>query len=533
MKKRKLLLGLLIFVIPFVVYAGSFNNRFLAGDDEEIVQRNAYIRGWDFFPNIFTENYKAGSGGITDFWRPLQILTYAIIFNTVGLKLWAFHFASIFYHALCGLFLYLILIKLFDPSGKDKLPFIAAVALLWAVHPIHNEELAVTTGLASPAHLFWMLSGLITFIYFEETKRWGWIALALISYALALCSKESGIVFPGLVLGMHLAGIKAGRFQTASIKQIVLRHGSFWLMALIYVMARLTVLNFRNTLNFYGQPNLFTEHISYRLYTFFTVLAQGLRIIAFPVGLHPERSWPVFTDFFSARVFISFLAVASIAAAGLIMWKKRPLFTFGIFWFLFSYLPMSNLAARINALIWDHWFYTPSVGIFLCVAALLDKRSMQKTAAFAMIPLIMVFGCVSVYRSHFFRDTESVSRYILSYEPRTIKTWNNLGMALAEQGKADEAVGCYLHSIKLADIYPQTHHNLAMIYLNEKRYDLAEQEYRSAIRLDDRFYYSYIWLGKLYLTQNRKDEAVKCFKKALEIHPHMPDVKDLLSRLER
>jgi len=532
-KRKKLLLGLLIFIIPFVIYAGSFNNQFLAGDDEEIVLRNAYLRSWRFIPNIFAENYKAGSGGITDFWRPVQILTYFFIYNTVGLKVWAFHFASILYHALCGVFLYLISIKLFNASVKGSMPLIAAVVLLWVVHPIHNEELAVTTGLASPTHLFWMLSGLLMFIYFEETKRSGWIALALASYALALCSKESGVVFPGLVLGMHLTGIKAGVFEKAKIKQVIYKHAPFWLMALLYVIARLTVLNFKNTLNFYGQANVFTEHFSYRIYTFFTVLVHGLKIMAFPVGLHPERSWPIFTTLFSAQVFISLLIVASVSAAALIMWKKRPLFTFGVFWFLFSYLPMSNLVAQINALIWDHWFYTPSVGIFLCVAALLDKKSMQKAALFAIIPAVMIFSSVTIYRNPFFRNTETISRYILSYEPQTVKTWNNLGMALAEQGKTDEAINCYLHSIKLADIYPQTHHNLATIYFDRGRYDLAEKEYLRAVSIKSDFYYSYIWLGKLYLAQNRREEAVRCFKKALEIHPHQPAVREFLSRVER
>lgn len=152
---KLLLYGLVIFVVPFVIYANSFDNQFLAGDDEEIVLRNQYIRGWKYFPNLFTENYKAGSGGITDFWRPFQIFTYMLIANTAGIKPWAFHFSSVLFHSLCGLFLYLIFLELFPK--QTPLSIISAAALLWAVHPIHNEEMAVTTGLASPTHLFWML----------------------------------------------------------------------------------------------------------------------------------------------------------------------------------------------------------------------------------------------------------------------------------------------------------------------------------------------------------------------------------------
>ena len=532
LEKKKLIFGLLIFVVPFVIYAGSFKNQFLAGDDEEIVLRNVYIKSWDYLPNIFTENYKAGSGGRSDFWRPFQLLTYAFIVNTVGLKVWAFHFASVLFHSLCGLFLYFLLVELFKAEERGLLPLAAAASLLWAVHPIHNEELAVTTGLASPTHLFWILAGLLLFIRYEKRQRLEWLALAAVSYFLALFSKESGIVFPGLVLGMHLTGLKAGVFKKSGIKQIIYKHSLFWVTAMFYVIARLTVLNFKNTLIFYGGSNLFTDNMSYRLYTFFTVVAHGLRIIFVPAGLYPERSWVVYTRFFNPLVVISFLAAMALCLYAIIMWKKRPFFTFGVFWFLFSYLPMSNIVAQINALVWDHWFYTPSVGAIFCIAALANKQHRQKTALLIMISVAVIFSAVTIYRNHFFRDTESVSRYILGYEPNTVKTWNNLGMALARKGKTDEAINCYRRSIELADIYPQAHHNLGGIYFHAGKYKLAEREYLKALSIKGDFYYSYIWLGKVYLAMDRREEAVRCLKKALEIYPHLPGIKEFLSRIE-
>ena len=526
-----LLWGLLIFIIPFIIYSNSFNNEFLAGDDEEIVLRNVYLRSWKYVPNLFTEQYKAGAGGVADFWRPFQLLTYTLIVNTIGIKPWPFHFASILFHSLCGLFLYLIFLELFPK--KIPLSIIAIFALLWVVHPIHNEEMAVTTGIASSTHLFWMLSGLFTFILFEKRKNRAWIVLSLLSFALSLCSKESGIVFPGLLLGMHITGIKAGVFEKTKISKFICKHISFWILAFLYVIARLTVLNFQNTLNFYTESNIFTENFSFRLYTLFTVLTHGLRIMFLPIGLHPERSWPVFTTLFSVNVFSSFLIVASIFALAIILWRKNPLFTFGIFWFLFSYFPMSNLVAKINALIWDHWFYTPSVGIFLSIASLMERKIVQKAAFFVAIPAIIIFSAVTIYRNPFFRNTESISRYILYYEPQTIKTWNNLGMALAEKGNHQEAINCYKKSIGLADVYPQTHHNLGNAYLKLEKYELAEREFLKAVSIDSNFYHSYLWLGELYRAQGRTEKAVECYRKALDIYPHLPRVREFLSKVEQ
>lgn len=528
MRKYTWLYGVLIFVIPFIIYANSLSNNFLAGDDEEIVLRNVYLQSWKYIPNFFTENYKAGAGSISNFWRPFQLLIYIFIVKTQGITPLPFHISSILFHSLCGIFLYLIFLELF--SKKIPIPMIATTIVLWLVHPIHNEELAVTTGIASPTHLFWILVGLFAFMRFEKGKGGGWFILSLASFAFSLCSKESGIVFPLLLLGMHIAGIKSGIFEKRKVKVIALKHAPFWILAITYIIARLTILNFQNTLNFYSQANTFVESFLFRLYTLFTVLAHGLRIIFLPIGLHPERSWPVYTNFFSLEVMASFVILAVIFTFAIILWKKNPIFAFGIFWFLFSYLPMSNLVAKINALVWDHWFYTPSVGIFLSITSVMQRKNIQRASYFIIIPTIIIFGAISAHRNPFFKDTETVSRYILSYEPQTVKTWNNLGMALAEKGNAEGAVSCYLKSIELADVYPQTHHNLAMAYFRVEKYEQAEKEYLKAISMDNNFYYSYLWLGKLYLSQGRTEKAVECFKKALDIYPYLPEVKEFLMR---
>ena len=74
-----------------------------------------------------------------------------IIILLSGIKPWPFHFSSILFHSLCGLLLYFIFLRLLYP--KITLPVIVLMDMLWLSLPIHNEELAVTTGLASPSIL--------------------------------------------------------------------------------------------------------------------------------------------------------------------------------------------------------------------------------------------------------------------------------------------------------------------------------------------------------------------------------------------
>jgi len=523
------LCGLLIFIFSFIIYFDSFKNGFLAGDDEEIVLRNTYLNNWQDFPRFFSENYKAGSGAISNYWRPFQLLPYGIIAKTTGIKPWPFHFSTILFHSLCGILLYLIFLRLFYPG--ITLPVIVFMGLLWLSLPIHNEELAVTTGLASPLHLFWMLLGLLAFLYFADGQKIRWYIISLISFAFSLFSKESAVIFPGIILGMQLAGMKAGILKKRKAAELLRIFWPFWLLAFIYIILRLTLLNFSNTLNFYNQANIFTQNFLYRLYTFFTILARGILIIFFPAGIHPETAWPVFTSLFDARVFLSFLILSAMIILAVMNWKKRPLFTFGIFWFFVSYLPMSNLVAKINALVWDHWLYIPSVGIFLSLASLLRGKLIRRTASFILVILLIIFSVLTFSRSGYWRNTETVSTFILSHEPASAKTWNNLAIALAEKGRYQEAIDSYLKAIYLEDVYPQTHHNLANAYLAAGKYDLAEEEYLKAIKIDGNFFYSYLALGKLYLVRGEKEKAEDFIRKALDIYPGSLEAKELLKRL--
>lgn len=529
-KRYVLLLGLFIFIVSFLIYANSLGNEFLAGDDQDIILNNHYLTDWKYLPNLFTENYKAGSGVVSNYWRPLQLVPYLLIARTIGITPLPFHVTSILFHAACGILLYIFVLKLF--SDKIPLSILAGVTLLWVVHPIANSEIALTTGLASPGYLFGILLGLVSFMLFEERKKWAWYVLSLASFAFSFCSKEAGIVFPALLLGMHITGMKTGLFEKTKLKGIIIKHLPFWVLAALYVAARLTVLNFQDTLNFYAQSNVFTENFFYRAYTMFTVIFHGLRIIFVPAGLHSERSWFVYTKFLSAPVVISFFTLTVITALAIAAWKKNPLFTFGIFFFFASYFPMSNLFAKINALVWDHWFYVPSIGIFLSLASLCGKKFIRNTANFVILPMIIIFTATTISRNPFWKDTETVSRFILRFEPERVKTWNNLGIALADKGESKEAIECYLKAIGLSDEYPETHHNLANEYLLTGKHELAEAEYKKAISMDGNFYHSYIGLGNLYLSKKDINKAAGYFRKALEIYPHLPQVREFLSKID-
>jgi len=527
------ILILIIFLSSFIVYSNTYKNSFLYGDDEEIVLRNQYIKSWKFLPKLFTENYKAGSGVQSNYYRPFQILLYTIILTTIGLKLWPFHFVSIFFHALCGVSIFLLLNKIFEISEnkqsakkfekkKNLMPVIPAlISIIWSVHPIHAEEIGPATGVASPLYFFFILLALLSFIKYLETNKKQFYLLSIISFVGGLLSKESSIIFPVLVLGLHIT-INKLKSQNTDLKKLINIHLTYWLVLAIYLFLRLTYLNFGGTLNFYKTSNIFTENFLVRLYTFFTVISYGLKLIILPSNLHPERSWPIFVNFLSWQVLISFFIILILIFIAIYRWKKEPIISFGIFWFFVSYFPMSNLVARINAVFWEHWLYVPSFGILIAICSFFYNRKKLKTIFIFLACIgIFTFAIYTYSRNYNFSDPLTYYGYILKYEPGISKIWNNYAMALSEKGKFKEAIECYKKAIQISDEYPHTHHNLGNSYLEIGRPDLAEEEFKKAIQMDPNFYHSYVALARIYAMKNDIQQAKKYFDEAVKIYPYL------------
>jgi protein O-mannosyl-transferase len=515
-----------LFVLPLCVllaYARAFFNPFLYGDDEAFITRNQYLLHWRFLPELLTRNIQAGSGMASNLYRPVQSLHYFFLMQIFGPAPWAFHAVGVLYHAANAALLYLLLREFLEDSVPAHVP--ALLALAWAIHPIQVEDVATANGLATPLYVFWTLSACLLFL-----KDRFWAALG--AAALAIGSKEAAVITAPLLAIIDWAAVRLGRRQPRTWRQNALRHGPQWILAGAYVWLRLTILNFGGTTDFYAHPNVFTEHWTYRLYTLWTALAYGLRLLIWPSGLHPERSWIVYTSFWSAPVLGS-LAVSVFLGLLCLRWiKTKPLAAAGILWFFVAYAPMSNLVAVIDALFWEHWFYLPSVGVILAAAGLWRRGKRpgpEKTAAVLLAALAGAYGVMTFRRNFEFRSQEAYSRYILSYEPRSAKHWSNLAAALSDQGRYREAVADFSRAIALDDEYPQTRYDLGNVYMALGRSDLAEPQYEAALRLNPRFYFAYLGLARVHWAQGRRARAAGDLRKSLEIFPDQPGVRKVLA----
>lgn len=515
--------------LVFLVYLRTFKHSFIYGDDEILILRNVFLERWEHLWALLTSQTREGSGVASNLYRPTQMFLYFLCVQAFGKVPQPIVFLNLAAHAGASVLLFAAVRRWAGLAA----PAAAALAALWSMHPMHVEAVANINGSADPYHLFPMLGAALLFAR-------GRVALAAGCYLVALGAKEAAIVFPGLALAWDLL-VREERFDWK-------RHAPLWAVSAGYLAVRAQAVSVAKSVNFYETSNVFTEHFIYRLWTFFAVQGKGLALLLRPHDLHPENTVAVFTSPAYPQVWIPLLVLSAFAAAAWRLRKARPLFAFGAAWYVISYAPMSNLAAKINALFWEHWFYGPSIGLILAAAALLRGRGpkAQTRAAWAAGALAAVCAVYSFGQIAVWRDSATLFGHILRYEKESAKTWNNYAMGLADRERIEEAVKAYRRAIELSDTYPQTRHNLGNLLrdLGQARakagkldeantlLNAAAVNYRRAIELDPKFYFSRLSLAELLLQAGRRKEAIAQLEAALAAYPHLTQVRAALDRLK-
>src|SRR5947207_5776046 len=125
----------LIIALSTLIFANSLPGSFV-WDDEIQVVKNWRIRTLDNLPSAFTTAFWSFAGNDaenqTNFYRPIQTVTYMLAYSIGGLSPVPYHVFSLLYHTAASVFVYLIGLEL----GLSAVAALA-VAALFAVHPVH------------------------------------------------------------------------------------------------------------------------------------------------------------------------------------------------------------------------------------------------------------------------------------------------------------------------------------------------------------------------------------------------------------
>ncbi len=498
----------LIAALGLLAYANILQGTFV-WDDEVLVVKNTYIRDFAHIKNVFSENILGGVKRMTAFYRPLQVLTYALDFRVWQLNASGYHLTNTLLHIGAALAVYLFLLVLAVP------PRVALWAgLFFVVHPVHTEAVCYVSGRADPLAAVFIFLCLTFYIRYVRRPRAGLYAASMVFAAAALLSKEIALLLPLMVLLYHVTSrtrVKAAGF-----------------LSLLALAAGYLVLRRAFSAHLAGEMDV-TVPLLQRIPGAFVAYAQYLRLLVWPSGLHMEYGQPRFSFLDPGVLFGVVLLAGSVVLFVRARRRDDPLLSFAAGWFLLTLAPVANIFP-VNAYMAEHWLYLPSVGFFLAVALLLDRWA-QKGAGARRCVYVLIGSAVAFYavltvrQNHVWRQPVLLYEAVVAHAPESPRLLNNLANIYAtDPATQDKAVALYRRAIASDPGSAFSYFNLANLYKRQGREGPAAENYRKAIELDPLYIEAYNNLGVLYFAQGRFEDAAAVLEEGARLNLVFADI---------
>ncbi len=531
LKQNKILAAILsLTFVGFILYANTFGNQ-MFWDDNDFILNNVYVHDWKYIPQYFSENIIAGAGFVSNYWRPVLLGVFSIEYHLWGTHPFGYHLVNLLIHIADALLVFFLINGLFR---KYKIALLTAFVFL--IHPLQTEAVTYVNSLGDSLSVFFILLGLNNYLHFSQNNDRASFWWSIACYPLALMSKETAIIYPALIAIIEFFQQPELNLK-ARLKNVARFVWPTLIIAAIYLLLRATALNFKNTFNLYDQDNLFTSHLSVRIFTFFQTLATYFGLLIYPHNLHMERSLPLATNFFSQPVLLGFALFVVLLGFITYFWRKQPIVSFGLLWFLIGLAPTSNILVPINGLLYEHWLYLPMIGFWLAVFGLAQWsgafkfKPLRYTLIIFFILFALFLSVTTIRRNSEWHDPIRFYNQTLEYAPNSYRVVNNLGMAYADANNYEKAVEMYSRAIQIDPTVQVGYHNLGNAYKSLGQNESALEYFKKAIDLDPRFYYSYNAIADIFLKQNRPDLAIAELKKIQANHPDSEYAAKLIQQI--
>ena len=212
----------------------------------------------------------------------------------------------------------------------------------------------------------------------------------------------------------------------------------------------------------------------------------------------------------------------------------------GWLWYLITLLPVVGFIQVGPQALADRYTYVPLIGLFIIIAwglsALLAKLQYRKIilGTLAVVVLLALSICTRLQVRHW-HNSITLFEHALEVTDDNCLMHNNLGVALLQQGKLDQAVTHFTRALKLKPDYHSAHCNLGLALAPQGKLDEAIAHFTEALRIDPDYANAHTGLGMALLQQNKLNAAIIHFAEALRINPDIADVQrnmvDALNKL--
>jgi protein O-mannosyl-transferase len=512
-------------------------------------------------------------------WHPLTWLSLQLDHDMNGARAAGYHRTNVLLHAVNAVLLFLVLRRMTAAIWPS-----AAVAALFAVHPLHVESVAwIAERKDVLSTMFWMLT-MLAHARFAEQPGAGRYLLVVLFLMLGLMSKPMLVTLPCVLLLLDYWPLR--RFPFSPPEPIAAAEGSTEPQGSLLITHHSSHITHPpcSTLRLIAEkiPLLALAAICCLL----TIRAQGMLIhssqayypfsarvlnalVSYVVYLR-QMLWPVdlaalyvhpSTALAPAHALAPGLLLGGLTLAALIWRRSRPYLLVGWLWYLGTLVPVIGLLQVGQQARADRYTYVPLIGIFIAVswgaAEWLGKWKFGRVLWFAAMSLvILVCSAATWLQVSHWRDSKSLwdraalisgvnprlhfiaaelylehgevagaiphAEAFARMQPDDWEAHRLLGVALERDGRRDEAVAAMARAVELEPQSAVVRKQMARFFWSQGNIPAAYLEFAVIERLDPDSAEAQHYRGTMLQRQRRLADAVRCFQEAVRLVPGSP-----------
>ena len=533
----------LLAAATLAVYWPVRHFEFLNYDDTDGIVRSAVIRGGLSWPGVAWAFQKRHMGN----WQPLTSLSHMLDCQLFGLRPGPPHLVNLSLHLANTVLLFLLLQQLTGARWRS-----AFVAALFALHPLHVESVAwVSERKDVLSTLFFLLTLWAYARYAEESKvqspksrvpegehAWPYFSLTLVFFALGLMSKPMLVTVPFVLLLLDYWPLR--RLNHPPIHQstnpsphsprlrLVLEKLLFFALAI--AMSCITLVAQQRS---GAVAELSVVPLYSRIANALVSCSRYIQKMLWPeelIAYYPRvLSWPAW-QIAGAAILLVAVTVFVVQLA-----RRRPYLAFGWLWFLVTLLPVIGFVQVGTQAMADRYTYIPLIGLFVLVTWGVADIWMEKRLPVIVLSLAAgaaLASCLAMTRTQvqYWRNSVTLFSHALAVLPGVPLAQNNLGSALYDQGRFEEAIPHLQEALRLKPQYVDAHNNLGLAFWRLGRDQPAIEQFAAVLDLgpDAKAYYN---LGVVLFNQGKLDRAKECFVAAVQLQPDSAETHNNLGNV--
>jgi len=488
-ERKDLLLGLLIALLAFIVYANSLGNGFVY-DDDPVVVSNPALNGdvLALFSGI-----DATDTDINPYYRPLTLITFLIEKRLHAHTAFLMHLFNVLFHAANAFLVYLLARTLISNRYSALL-----AGLLFAVHPINTECVDFISARNNILSGFFILTSYLVHERSVRHEKTAGAFAAAILFLAGLFSKETTLAALPFFCFLEITSLRS--------LDLVRRRKSFARLIPYVVCTALYLVLRNNALSSAGAKLVILPGLLTRLSENLYIIPHYLLTLICPTALSPIYTIPEDLNVLALPLFLGWLSILGIL--GWLLTKGlTPATLFGSAWLIIFLLPVSGIIYFPSAPMADRYLYVPAIGVWLIISdqavRLLPVGNSTRRYYIVAVTLLLLLLAGLTFNRNFDWKNE------IDLFTKVVKQYPNEAPGHAQLGHA------YSHAY-------------AKESFNDKYVYLSEQEFEKALALEPALKNVHAPLGSIRFARGDFDEALYHYTEALKNQPY--DKESLLFR---